>query len=52
MIENEYGLFDQELIQYLMFYLDRMKRLYDFVSNIREYSQEIRELRKDMIDMK
>ena len=52
MIENEYGLFDQELIQYLMFYLDRVKRLYDFASNIREYSQEIRELRKDMIDMK
>ena len=52
MIENEYGLFDQELIQYLMFYLDRIKRLYDFASNIREYSQEIRELRKDMIDMR
>ena len=52
MIENENGLFDQELIQYLMFYLDRVKRLYDFASNIREYSQEIRDLRKDMIDMR
>ena len=52
MIENENDLFDQELIQYLMFYLDRVKRLYDFASNIREYSQEIRDLRKDMIDMR
>lgn len=52
MIENELGLFDQELIQHLAFYLERIRRLYDFASNIKEYSQEIRDLRKDMIDMK
>jgi magnesium transporter len=52
MIENENDMFDEELIQDLTVYLDRIKRLYDFASDIREYSQEIRELRKEMIDMR
>ena len=52
MIENENDLFEEELIQDLNIYLERIKRLYDFASDIREYSQEIRELRKEMIDMR
>ena len=52
MIENENGMFDKELIHYLKIYQDRIERLYDIAADIREYSQEIRELRKEMIDMR
>ena len=52
MIENENGMFDKKLIHYLKIYQDRIERLYDIAADIREYSQEIRELRKEMIDMR